>query len=389
MFKKGFAVVLSVLIVASLMAVHTFAAAFNPAGGCKTEVTVKRAAPGAVVHDGIISPGEYNEIEINRNPETTDLLMSWEGAGALLESACEMLKTAHFYISWDENGLNMAAQATLLEDPHCEGTFPTQFTEYEGKTFPSDEFFMFQFGGLFKIDDPEKGVNESVVYRSIGLNTETNEQLYGWYWDHGRTGALSQEAGRDYFVRVDGRTVTYEMTYPIETVFKAEDIKDSIPVDGTEFFFTISLTGGSQGVNHSDNQTYAVSLGDGGFMTSPRLISDFSGTHGIISNETVTGEGPGETTAPTEPGTTGPGTTEPGETIHGVEPGNNENPGNTNDPANPSDPTNPDPVQGPVTPGQNPGTGTNAPATGDPMILIAAVSAIGAGAAFVIGKRRF
>lgn len=388
MSKKVLAVLLAAVIVASLMAVHTFAAAFNPAGGCKTEVTVKRAAPGAVVHDGFISPGEYNEIEINRNPDTTDLLMSWDGAGALLESACEMLKTAHFYISWDENGLNMAAQATLQEDPHCEGTFPTEFTEYEGKTFPSDEFFMFQFGGLFKIDDPEEGVNESVVYRSIGLNTETNEQLYGWYWDHGRTGALSQEAGRDYFVRVDGRTVTYEMTYPIETVFKAEDIKDSIPVDGTEFFFTISLTGGSQGVNHSDNQTYAVSLGDGGFMTSPRLISDFSGALGIISNETVTGEGPGETTAPTEPGTTEPGATEPGSTEPGAtEPGNVVDPGNNNNTGN-NDPTNPDPVQGPGT-AQNPGAGSNAPATGDPMIVLAVVSALGAGTAFIIKKRRF
>ena len=388
MSKKVLAVLLATVIVASLMAVHTFAAAFNPAGGCKTEVTVKRAAPGAVVHDGFISPGEYNEIEINRNPDTTDLLMSWDGAGALLESACEMLKTAHFYISWDENGLNMAAQATLQEDPHCEGTFPTEFTEYEGKTFPSDEFFMFQFGGLFKIDDPEKGVNESVVYRSIGLNTETNEQLYGWYWDHGRTGALSQEAGRDYFVRVDGRTVTYEMTYPIETVFKAEDIKDSIPVDGTEFFFTISLTGGSQGVNHSDNQTYAVSLGDGGFMTSPRLISDFSGALGIISNETVTGEGPGETTAPTEPGTTEPGATEPGSTEPGAtEPGNVVDPGNNNNTGN-NDPTNPDPVQGPGN-AQNPGAGSNAPATGDPMIVLAVVSVLGAGTALIIKKRRF
>ncbi|MBR6290675.1 MAG: hypothetical protein IKR53_04450 [Clostridia bacterium] len=388
MSKKVLAVLLATVIVASLMAVHTYAAAFNPAGGCKTEVTVKRAAPGAVVHDGIISPGEYNEIEINRNPETTDLLMSWEGAGALLESACEMLKTAHFYISWDENGINMAAQATLQEDPHCEGIFPTEFTEYEGKTFPSDEFFMFQFGGLFKIDDPEEGVNESVVYRSIGLNTETNEQLYGWYWDHGRTGALSQEAGRDYFVRVDGRTVTYEMTYPIETVFKSEDIKDSIPVDGTEFFFTISLTGGSQGVNHSDNQTYAVSLGDGGFMTSPRLISDFSGALGIISNETVTGEGPGETTAPTEPGTTEPGATEPGSTEPGAtEPGNVVDPDNNNNTGN-NDPTNPDPVQGPGT-AQNPGVGSNAPATGDPMIVLAVVSVLGAGTALIIKKRRF
>ena len=372
MSKKLFAFLLAAVMVVSLLAVHTFASALNPADGCTTETTVKRAAPGAVVHDGIISPGEYTEIEINRDSDTTDLLLSWDGSAMLLESACELLKTAHFYISWDENGLNMAAQATLLEDPHCEGTFPTQFSEYEGKTFPSDEFFMFQFGCLFKIDDPEKGVNESVVYRSIGMNTETGELLYGWYWDHGRTGALSQEPGRDYFVRIDGRTVTYEMTYPIETVFKTEDIKDSLPVDGTQFFFTISLTGGSEGVNHNNNLTYAVSLGDGGFMTSPRVIGDFSGALGIISNETVTGDYPDETTPVTEPdNTSDPGNTAPGNT----DPGNN-------------DPANPDPVQTPGTT-QDPGAGSKAPATGDPMIVIAAVSALSAGAALIIKKRRF
>ena len=179
------------------------------------------------------------------------------------------------------------------------------------------------------------------------------------------------------------------MTIPTEAALRESEIRDSLPVEGTRFYFTISLTGGSEGYAHNNNKTYVVSLGDGGYFTTPRLIPEFSGALGIISNETVTGEGPGETTAPTEPGTTEPGTTEPGETTHGVEPGNNENPGNTNDPANPSDPTNPDPVQGPVTPGQNPGTGSNAPATGDPMIVLAVVSVLGAGTALIIKKRRF
>ena len=67
MSKKLFAFLLAVVMVVSLLAVHTFASALNPAGGCTTETAVKRAAPGAVVHDGIISPGEYTDIEINRS----------------------------------------------------------------------------------------------------------------------------------------------------------------------------------------------------------------------------------------------------------------------------------------------------------------------------------
>ena len=383
MFKKGFAVVLSVVMIASLLAAHVFAGGLNPAGGCTTETAVKKAATGVVVHDGVISPGEYTEVEINRDSDNTDLLLSWDGPGSLLEDACEFLQNVHFYTSWDENGINLAAQATLLEDPHCEGTFPTEYTEYNGMTFPGDEFFMFQFGCIFKIEVPSEGVDGAVLYRAIGINTETGEQLYGWYWDHGRTGALNQTAGTDYFTRVDGRTVTYEMTLPFESVLEPGQISGSLPVDGSEFYFTISLTGGSKGVNHNDNETYAVSLGDGGYMTVARLISNFSGALGVITNESVTGDEPGETTPVTEPGTTEPGTTEPGAT----EPGNTSDPGNTVEPGN-NDPTNPDPVQGPGTTNQTPGAGTRAPTTGDPMILIAAVSGLSAGAAVVIRKRR-
>lgn len=385
--KKALPLLLTAFMILSLFTVHAFASSFNPSNGCKTETVVKRAAAGAVVHDGVISPGEYCEIEINRDPETTDLLISWDGGGYLFESACQFLQNVRFFISWDENGINMAAQATLLEDPHCEGVFPTEFTEYEGKTFPGDEFFMMQFGCIFRIEDPEQGLNESAFYRSIGMNTETGEQLYGWYWSNGRTGSVNQKPGRDYYLKIDGRTVTYEMTIPTEAALRESEIRDSLPVEGTRFYFTISLTGGSEGYAHNNNKTYVVSLGDGGYFTTPRLIPEFSGALGIISNETVTGEGPDETTAPTEPGTTGPGATEPGETTHGVEPGNNENPGNTADPGN-GDPTSPDPVQGPVIPGQNPGTGTNAPATGDPAVVLAAVSLLGALGTSVFVRKR-
>ncbi len=391
MSRKIFAIIFSVVLLASLLAIDAFAAAMNPTGGCTTETTVKRAATGAVVHDGVISPGEYTEVEINRDSDTTDLLLSWDGSGDTLIQACEFLQNVHFYTSWDENGINLAAQATLLEDPHCEGTFPTVYSEYEGKTFPGDEFFMFQFGCVFKIEVPSEGIDGAVLYRAIGVNTETGEQLYGWYWDHGRTGSLSQTAGTDYYTRVDGRTVTYEMTLPFESVLESDQIRDSLPVDGTGFYFTISLTGGSQGYGHNGNVTYAVSLGDGGYMTVARMISNFSGAHGIISNETVTGQS-GDP-APDDPTPSDP------------TPGNDS--GST--PAGPSNDQGQqvviDPDQYEVTTDDEGNeivvdreTGeevdvntlpTVTPAkTGDPMIVMAAIAAVSAAGAFIAGKKR-
>ena len=382
--KKHIAVLVATLMIASLFAVQAFAGALNPANGCKVKTDVKRAAPGAVVHDGVISPGEYTEIEINRDSETTDMLLTWNGSGALLESACEFLKNVRFYISWDENGVNFAAQATLLEDPHCEGTYPEKLQEYEGKQFVGDEFFAFQFGCIIKIENPDNWGSE-YLYRSFGKNTETGETLVGAYWADGHTGSLNLTEGTDYYVGINGRTVTYEVTYPLDSVLQSNQLNGNLPVDGTEFYFTVSLTGGSKGHNFDESETYAVSLGDGGYMTTERIIGEYSGALGKISMENVVESGTTPDPDPVPDPGTGPDTgTEPGTT----EPGNTEAPGNTSDPGN-NDPTNPDPVQGPVTPGQNPVTGTKAPATGDPMIVVALVSALGAGAAVVIGKRRF
>ena len=377
--KKFFAVLLTALMIASLFAVHAFAGALNPDNGCKVEAQIKRAAPGAVVHDGVISQGEYNEIEINRNSDTTDMLLTWNGSGELLMAACDFLQNVHFYASWDENGLNFAAQATLLEDPHCEGTYPTTLHEENGKQFLGDEFFMFQFGGLFKIDNPDDWDNE-YLYRSFGINTDTGEILVGSYWADGHTGALSLTEGTDYYVRVDGRTVTYEATFPLESALKSEQISGSLPVDGSDFYFTISLTGGSKGHNFEESATYAVSLGDGGYMTTRRIISDYSGAHGIISMEPVV-----EQATETEPGT---------EPVPGTEPTPDTDPGTeATDPGTSPDPENPgqDPVSDPEAPvsQQQPGQKTVAPTTGDPMVLIAAVSALSAGAAIVIKKRKF
>ncbi|MBQ7475707.1 MAG: hypothetical protein IJS78_07315 [Clostridia bacterium] len=379
MFKKITAFVIVALLIASLAAVQAFAGAMNPADGCKTEVTLKKAAAGAVVHDGFISEGEYEEIEINRDSDTTDMLLSWDGSGNMLLMACDFLQNVHFYASWDENGVNFAGQSTLLEEPYCEGSTPVGTDDV-----PQDEHFMFQFGFMTKFENPEDDEHEYLYY-SIGKNTVTGELLGGHY---GRIGFVPYYpvAGQDYNVRIDGNTVTYEISFPFSAVFPADQLNGGIPAEGAKFSYSQTMTGGSLGVNHSANATYAVSLGDGGFMTSTRVIGNPSGAWATISNETIVNDA-GDNPGSDNPGNDNPGTDNPVTDNPGADqPGTNENPGTAENPGtNGNTGTN-----GNGGTNNNPGAGgKTAPKTGDPMIVIAAIAAVSAAGAVITKKKRF
>ena len=266
---KILAVAIALLMLSAQFAATVSALWESPSKtGCQTSATIKKAA-NAVVHDGVIRLGEYEEIEINRDPSTTDLLLVYLATNQKTK-AQQFLNNVHYYISWDEtNGLNFAAQATLLETPYCIGTNPAPedwpIHPDTGLPYPSDEHFMFQFGLVTKVGEVELSENE-FLYRGIGVNTETGEQLYGWYKEHGLTGFLEQTAGEDYFVKVEGNTVTYEISYPFESVLEPDKLSGGLPIDGDQIRFVMTLTGGSEGKGLENAQTYGVSLGDGGFL---------------------------------------------------------------------------------------------------------------------------
>ena len=75
--KKITSIVLAAMVVLSMAIVSVSAGAFNAAGNCATSTVVKKADSSAVVKDGKIGDGEYTEIEINRDPGTSDLMVSW------------------------------------------------------------------------------------------------------------------------------------------------------------------------------------------------------------------------------------------------------------------------------------------------------------------------
>ena len=396
--KKIISIVSAVVLIAAMIAVSVSAGAFNAAGNCSTTAIVKKADSSVVIKDGKIGDGEYTEIEINRDPDTSDLMISWDGPSENFDNAQAFIQNVHFYMSWDEvHGLNVAARTQLLETPvnPCTNGGDPGFQE----DIPGDQF-LFQFGMMFRTAWEN---SSDTVYRGISINTETGELLYGWYRDQdGYTGSLNQTAGTDYTVSVDGNWVTYEISFPLSTILPAGSISGSSPTDGSQFPFDVSVTGGSQGEYHEGCSTYAVSIGDGGYLTSKNFFDTFE--HGIatftmdpVAAGTNTGDNGGDnggetgnnnggsqgsqgttnnggsTTAPSDNGssTTETQVLDDGTTITTV--------------------TNEDGTKT-VTTTTADGTTTTktekAPQTGDPMIIAAAVSAISACGIMVARRRR-
>ena len=280
--KRVITLALSVLVIVSLFVVSVSAEAYNPVGGCKTETTIYRANAADVVKDGVIGENEYVEIDINRDPNTTDLMLSFQTAERF-EDCCEFLNKVHFYISWDEtHGLNVGVTAELLETPWSATPQPDD-TYYADQGFPGDEF-LFQFGMMFRVAGKD---DETVMNRGIGLNTETNTILYGHYNENGYTGTLSQKVYEDYIVTVNGNTVTYEISFPIESVVEAQYLDGKIPAADSELRFSVSATGGSQGEYNNDANMYAISIGDAGYMAQWEVFDAPAHAKGFFSHETI------------------------------------------------------------------------------------------------------
>ena len=379
--KKITSIVLAAMVVLSMVIVSVSAGAFNAAGNCATSTVVKKADSSAVVKDGKIGDGEYTEIEINRDPLTSDLMVSWNGPAENYDNAQTFMKDVHFYMSWDEvHGLNVAAKVQLLEtpvNPCTNGGDPS----FAGNEVPGDQF-LFQFGMMFRTAYDDQ---KSTVYRGFSKNTETGELLYGWYADQdGWTGSLNQTAGTDYTVSIDGNWVTYEISFPLETILPAGKISGNAPADGAQFPFDTTVTGGSTGLYTKDCSTYAVSIGDGGFMTSQNAFNELKHGTATFSLEAISS---GETEGP---GTDGPSTDGPSTDGPKTEPGGTETVV-TDDGTTIKTVTNADGSKTVTTikaDGTTTTTTEKAPQTGDPMIIAAAVSAISACGIVVAKKRR-
>ena len=382
--KKIISIIVAIMMVAAL-AVVTGASAFNPAGGCKTEFKVYKADPSAVVKDGIIGDGEYREIEVSHDVDTTDLMFGYQNATEYLKCE-EFLPNVHFYSSWDEiHGINFAIKATLLETPWNETPQPG-LDYYGDKGFPGDEF-LFQFGAMFRVCETNSNGDACIINRGISKNTATGELLFGWYDENGYSDNMQLTAYNDYNVVIDGNTITYEISYPIAEAVKAADIVGGAPAEGAFIWVAMTATGGSEGRNNNDSKVYAISLGDTGYLARWNEFSEPSNAKAIFTNDPVIEVSGGDdgTTDPSTSGTTGSG----GEVVDTT---NNTDP-KKDDPdvsgGEGTDKTGDDQNTPSTDSGnKNPSGGTDkAPSTSDPIVLAAVASVISA-CGFMISKKR-
>ena len=359
--KKALVLILAALFAVSLT-VAVSAGAYNPAGGCKTAVNVCKADPAAVVKDGIIGEGEYREIEVNRDPDSTDLMLSYLNASAYMQAE-EFLGNVHFYTSWDEvHGINFAIVSTLLEDPVNLGELPAPHTNDE---------FLFQFGSMYRVCESEE--NKSLASRGISINTATGQQLIGDYDENGYTGSLELEAGRDFFVSVNGRTVTYEISYPLASVVKADSIVNGAPTDGYTIWCDLTATGGSVGTGIDGSEAYAISLGDSGYMATWNQFTEPSHAKFVFTSDPVLAT-TSDSESETHPTSGGEVTTGTDTTKDPVDTDNKQDNTNGDEPTVPTDKGN---TSEDVRTPEKDSTG-KAPATADPIVLAALASTVSA-----------
>ena len=353
--KKLVTILLSLLMLASLLAVAASAQSYNPHGNWDLsqvgQIKVKKADPAAVVKDGIIGEGEYERYDLDLDPTSTFLHIAY-GTGDNFDDATAMLATMEFYFSWDEvHGFNFAIRN---KPPVLQ-----QVLGVKDQDPPEDDFCQNTAYNV-RVNDPN-GSPTPLFYYSVAKRTDTGEYLEGHWNQLGLTGHYNPVADVDYCITYSDGTSLLEWSIPFENY-----IENGGP--GSVLGFSISATGGTgTEVNWEDHNFYAIALGDMGYDVNPRFrIND---AEFLISDDPIKDviiiDDPTDTQPGTEPGTTAPGATEPGQTSEpGQEPGT------------------------PGTPGQQTPGGTAAPRTGDPMVIIAAVSAIGACGAVVI-KRKF
>ena len=384
--KKLIAILLLGMLTLSLLAVGASAQSINsngytPAG---TTATVKRADPANVVKDGVIGDGEYEKLAIDTNEDTTFLHMAF-GTGEMLAYAEDLLASMEYYASWCDGWFNLAvrskpAKLQQLLDVKTDGEYPEDgFCRNVAFTLSSDVK-----------QERDKGV-QCNFYFAIGKRTDTGAYLLGYYGDHqrGNSNSYLPKAGENFVIEYDYDTgyATMEWSIPF-----SEICEGGTATAGDSVYFSIGALGGEELDSSNENERwYATALGDFSFGVDLKSAHNHAAFQ--LTDEVI--EKTGTTPVPDPDPDPEPDPDNPGG-------------GSGNTPAGPSNDQGQtvvvDPDQYEVRTddegneiivdketGETVDVNTLpvAPAkTGDPMIIMAAVAAVSAAGAFIVGKKR-
>ena len=390
---KKVAFIIAIILTLAMVALPALADSFRM-NDDPVRVTVKKTDPSVVVKDGVIGEGEYERFYVDLNEDTSPLNVCYF-TGNDVDDAIAMMGTMEYYFSWDEvHGFNFAVRNKPAElkqiIPEGTGDPPQDdFCKNVAYTFIAD-----QQPGLKKLSD-------TLFYYAVAKDTETGAYKEGHYNQLGLKHYYNPTGGVDFCISYDYGTgySTIEWSVPFD------NFVDGTPAAGTVFYFSVGAEAGPGNTAASD-RGYAVALGDWSYLVGARISR--SHAIGTLSDEmlvTVTDPGAGEGGDTTEPA----GQTDPGDSTGRADPGEPTQPADQGDPTGPADPGEPtqpagqddpdpaDPEKGdgqadPEDPGDTEDPGdvgtTQPPASGDPMIVIGAVSALSAAGAFIIRRKR-
>ncbi len=338
-------------------------------------ITVKKADPNDVVKDGAIGDGEYERYYPDLDAEnnmTSPLFVVAFGDNSL-DNVLAMFPTMEYYFSWDEvHGFNFAIRNKPVEIKQVLGV-------KEGES-PEDDFCR---GLAYIINFDTEFEEHPILYYALGKRTDTGEYLEGYYVNPngptqlGAKNTYNPEPGRDYIITYDSAT-GYSM---IEWSVPFDDIHADPIAAGSVIKATLTATAGTAetpGADHESEDSYAVTLGDFGYGVNVKMMHNH--VPYLISDTMIekTGQDPVPTPIPGPiPGPDPVPTPNPDPDKYEVktdEDGNeiivDKQTGETVDPAT-------------VTP-----SGSTAPRTGDPMVVMAAVAAVSAAGAFIVRRKR-
>ena len=350
--KRFITIIMALTMTLSLLALAVGAGSFRP-NPSPIDITIKKADSSLVVKDGLISAGEYERLSIDTTLEDSPLHMAF-ASDSDLPLAEAMLPTMEYYFSWDEvHGLNFAVRYKPTDLKQTLGV-------KEGGEFPEDHFAkncaLIFFGS--ETLEASKDMKQNLFY-AIAKSTVTGEYIEGHYGQFGPTGSYDPVAGQDYCIAYDfdNGYVTYEWSVPCEKLGSSASA-------GSNLYFTISATAGKSETLEGES-AYVVSLGDFGYYVDRKQSERHTAatlSAEVIDAGSVPTPNPGGGSGST--GTSGDGGTNTAAGTDGQSAGTSGD-GGTAD------------------------TGTvNASQTSDPMLILAAVSAVSACGALVIRKRR-
>ncbi|MBR7032719.1 MAG: S-layer homology domain-containing protein, partial [Clostridia bacterium] len=285
--KKATAIILFVLMTLSSLSMLVSANSINwDPGNCTPDgVTATVRKSDAVVIDGVINEGEYDNLDIN-NVEDESFLNVCFHTSDDLDPALAMLPTTEFYASWNDGYIYVAVKNKPHEIKQTIGVrtdidYPEDwFCEQVAYTISSD---------VKQARDRGKQCN---FYFAISKRTDTDEYQLGYYgvpYQWGNSETYRPVAGEDFAISYDFDSGYSYMEWRIPF---AEICETGTAGAGDCVYLSIGAEAGDgNGTPGDESQPYyGISLGDYTYGVAQKSAKNHAAFE--LSDEKVPGPAP-------------------------------------------------------------------------------------------------